>query len=204
MCEEELKETFFRGKRINTFLSFTLLLPFIFMVIIVVVLRSIHPMVQRKLTESPADHPSLAGFALAGFHMLVFILVMDIIAVHYFKTNNHEYSQDDVKDTFNLFILVFTLIFDVIVTVIFIIFLLRLSCIASKIKGRYSDSCSKCISRFIILPYFYCLFGSKSYQGVQIRKTKQKAITEMELTLTAPTQADLPTTVKLTNAEQCC
>lgn len=118
VCDEELKEEFFNRREVDVYLSFTVVIPFIAMVIIVLIIRSIHPALHSRLTKSSDDHPNLVGFTLAGIHVLLFILAMDCAAVHYYRTNEHEYSEYNVSKEFNIFILPITLSFDLAVTVI--------------------------------------------------------------------------------------
>lgn len=106
VCTTRLKEEFFRKHEVRLYLSLTLFIPVIFMVVLAVLVRSVHPLVHEKLQKSPARyHPVLAGSALAGTYLMVFVLCMDCAAVHYNRQRDHEYKEYDVHGEFNFFIL---------------------------------------------------------------------------------------------------
>ena len=97
VCEADLKNSYyFRSKEAHLYLSFTVLLPILLMANIVACVRSMHKEIDKKLTESRKSYPFLAGFTLAAVYFFIFVIFMDAIAVYYYASNNHEYSEDNV------------------------------------------------------------------------------------------------------------
>ena len=139
-----------------------MIIPFIITAIIITVIRSIQPLIHRKLINSSADHPNLAGLTLAGIHVQIFVLIMDLLACIYSTTNNHEYSGNNVMRTFNLYIVFFTIAFDAVVTlVISVLFMYYLCCSTERRchKFRMKSSC-------LIKCQFCLIFGKKLQANV--------------------------------------
>ena len=164
VCEDRLKDEFFRKCGVHLYLSLTLFIPIIFTVILALVIRSIHPQVHDKLVKSPKHHPMLAGLTLAGTYLLVFILCMDCAALYNYGQREHEYKEDDVHKEFNLHILGITFALDAIVSLQFLACMLYLCCIQTY-SHDYCKGFSICLLEKIIpictIPYFYAIFGRR-------------------------------------------
>lgn len=161
VCEDDLKDKYFSGKEIRLFFSMIVLLPIIIMLILAVIIRSTHRYVHTELTKSSIHHPMFAGLTLTGVHILLFILCLDAAAFYFYRKNMHEYSNDGVKENFNLFVVFITIIMDVVVALQFLFCMLYLCCSQMYKECKCCKCCCECCLPFFIAPYFYVIFGQR-------------------------------------------
>ena len=150
VCTDDLREYLYNNKN-KLFFSFIAIIPVAFMVIIVVMLRRVHPHIDTILTESTDYRPVLAGFALTGTHLLLFILSMDVAAIVCYSKGCYKTPDKHdlhIKGAINLRIIFITFAFDAIILLQFLAFMLY-------------PVLPKCITSCCILPYFYAVFGSE-------------------------------------------
>ena len=107
----------------------------------------------------------LAGVALAGVHVLLFVLCLDAAAVYFYLTKNHEYAEDEVDRKFNLFVVLITIGMDVFVALQFLYCMLYLCCSQIYKHYKYCICCCECCLPFTLAPYFYVIFGDKKEIG---------------------------------------
>ena len=174
-CKTNLKGHYFLDHDIQLYLAFTVVIPFIVIGVFAAVIRSTHNEIRQKLTESSKYHPILAGLTLTGTYFMFFVIAMDIAALK----KKHEYSELEVDNTFNLFILKITFGFDAIVFLYLLVCMMYLCCFQLHKDGLCSPcapGCLKCLPFFFIF-YFYAIFGSKTQNKIwQLKEKGDKPI----------------------------
>lgn len=114
------------------------------MIILSVLIRSSHKRIHSIIVSSPHNYPTFAGLTLTLSWILLFVLSMDCLAIHYYRTGNHQFKHVTEADTrFNLYILIGTIALDFVITVSFFFFLTFLCCIANKDCCITSKDCNK-------------------------------------------------------------
>ena len=164
VCSTNLKDKYFLNHRVQLYLAFTVVIPFIIIGIFAAVIRSTHNEIRQKLTESSKDHPILVGLTLTGIYFMFFVIAMDIAALAFYRTD-HEYSDFGVDNTFNLFILWITFGFDAIVFLHLLMCMIYLCCFQLRKDGTCLSCTSCCLEKFLplfFISYFYAIFGSKT------------------------------------------
>lgn len=153
VCKAQLKDRYFDILGAHLYLSFSLLLPIITMLILVAFMRSAHDRIFHKLT---ANHPSFAALAVIGTYLVLYIWSVDFAAT--ILIAKHSYSGDIDYMSFNLFIVFFTMFLDGIAVLYFIICMLYLCC-----TQLHKDSCcttiyNKALFTIKVSNYLYAIF----------------------------------------------
>ena len=191
VCDEKFKETkLINSDEVRVFFSMVILVPIITMAILVLVVRSTHEHIHDKITGTSAKgYQNLVGFTLAGIIVMIFILIMDMAAVHYYSVDEDEYRSNSLHGTVNLFSPAITLVFDLIITILCLTFIIYVCSVQVAQKKRTSRLAKillylKVTSylKVFTVPYFYVIFGSKTESmlrdlGKQEKSAKvQKAV----------------------------
>ena len=168
VCEGDLKDKFFGRHEVHLFFSLTLSIPFIFMAVLAVVARSLHPYIHKGLNESAKYHP---GFTLTGMYLLAFVLSMDIVALIYYVKDKHEFKDDEVHGEFNVYITIITFTFDLIICSQFALCMLYLCC--TRVDEK-KCSLPKNIILTCFTPFFMSFLAAKYCQ--QYGKVRRLAL----------------------------
>ena len=171
VCDEKLEDTdLIDSDEVRVFFSMVILVPIITMVILVIIVRSTHEHIHTRITgTSEKGYQNLVGFTLAGIIVMIFILLMDIVAVHYYSIDEDEYRSNSLRDTVNLFSPAITLVFDLIITIpclTFIIYVCSVQ-VAQKKRPLWLSKMVLYLKvtsylKVFTVPYFYVIFGSKT------------------------------------------
>ena len=78
--KNKVEEEYEQGGVVITFLVCTVFIPFFFILLLVMVIRSLRAPIRVRLT-TPTNFPNVAAFALTGLILSLFIIGMDIAAV---------------------------------------------------------------------------------------------------------------------------
>ena len=162
-CYEELAENYYHGTNTAVYLAYILVAPLIFLSLLTVVVRSAHNTLPNKLYNSQ-NHANVAGIILAGILLVFFVVGMDILAVRktYINAEFHDIPGGvNIHSTLNYFSTIITLILDLIISLIVILFLAYLCCI-------HSCGTNKCVKWFFpraFSPFFYAVFGESLDQN---------------------------------------
>ena len=163
-----MKEKYF-GEEARVFLvCYGIVLPIIFISVLAVIARSTHKKINSTLAKS-SGYSILAGATLATTVIMLFIICADAYAVHLYVIRNHEYKDNDVHDTFNLWIVTVTLAMDSVITLQFSLFLLYM------IYSRHdvNDRCLQTLT-YCLIPYFYAIFGNQLLKPWDINSKDKK------------------------------
>ena len=173
VCDENLEDTkFIDSDEVRMFFSMAILIPIITMMVLVLIVRSTHKHIHTRITgTSEKGYQNLVGLTLAGITVMMYILCMDMAAVHYYRV---EYSEKSLGNTINLFSPAITLILDLMVSIpclTLMIYLssVQLSCLCLRHTHEY-PCLSKVVTllnvrsytKMFIALYFYVIFGSKT------------------------------------------
>lgn len=164
VCNNSLKETDYFGNDVQLYFILVLLMPVMITAILVLVIRSTHNSIHTKLTQSLTGYRNLAGLTLASIHILMFVLVMDCFAVHYYNTDMHELSHNAVRGHINLFSTAMTISFDLLVTLQFLFFMIYLSCALFGDEYRITKWFLESGLLCLIMPYFYAMLGKEEME----------------------------------------
>ena len=129
-CYHELDKNYLKSINVHVFMSYVLCLPLVFIILLIVIARSLSVPITTKLSNS-LNHPNVVGMALTGAFLHFFCLGLDIVAVYFMR---HEKElQDiephvDVRKSINFFGIAITLTFNLAVTIMMMFCLLYLHC----------------------------------------------------------------------------
>ena len=163
VCHDNLSDHY-TGVGVNVYLTFTLLIPILFMIILAVLIRSAHKRIHSIIVSSPENYPTFAGVTLAMAYLMLFVLCMDMIAVHYYRRDRHEFYPVTEESKFNIFILAITLSFDLFAAIPFFVCMIYLCCTVNKGNcSCYNSLRKRCLEKacpICTIPCFYVIFGS--------------------------------------------
>ena len=93
LCAEELDSDYLEENNITLYFVATTLLPIITTIIFMAVMWRYKNKIDDIITTS-TYWPQLTSICLTGALITIYIFCVDISSVHYFKTKNHEYSDN--------------------------------------------------------------------------------------------------------------
>ena len=176
VCVEKLENTkLIDSNEVRVFFSMVILVPIITMLVLVLIVRSTHEHIHARITgTSEKGYQNLVGLTLAGITVMIYILTTDVVAVHYYRKHQHEYSSRSLDDTVNLFSPAITFILDLIVTIPCLTLIIYLWSLQDQIPWL-SKLIAKTYLRMFIVPYFYIIFGSKAGSMPRDIRDKKKS-----------------------------
>lgn len=75
-----------------------------------------------RIMKSSLRNKNLVALVSLGVYVSIFILTLDILAVHHVRTSNHEYAAElSNRKPFNLVVLYFTLFCDLVACIVFLV-----------------------------------------------------------------------------------
>ena len=164
VCTDHMKETEYFNSDTRVYFIFAMLIPAIVMTILAIFIRSEHRTIYNKLARPGTGYHTLAGVTLASVHVLLFVLVMDVLAVHRYHYDLYELSESDVRDFINIFSPVITLSLDLLVTLQLVLFMLYLCCAELHREGCPLGRCLNTGLFCLVVPFLYVMLGKSDIQ----------------------------------------
>ena len=134
MCAGELYDTYYSGRNsdINYIIAAATIvgpLPLLLLGLVFIVLNTalkLKKYVDKKETSSilhTTKNKNIAALALVGIYISIYILILDMLAVHVVRTSKHEYEQELSERTlpFNFGVAYSTLVCDLLFCIMFIL-----------------------------------------------------------------------------------
>ncbi len=120
------------------------------------------------LTIKPSNHGNIAGVILTALFVMIYIIVMDTLAVIMITTNTHEYSDYDIHGSLNFYVViimfaldVFAMLYSYAAWTLFVGWTCSYkSCNCHIIK---ITSCLRNSLKCLFVPYLYLVFGYKKH-----------------------------------------
>ena len=199
VCDENIENTkLIDSDEVRVFFSMVILVPIITMAVLVLIVRSTHERIHTRITRtSEKGYQNLVGFTLAGIIVMIFILFMDMAAVHYYTIDEHKdkhlNKSDSIYSTVNLFSPAVTLGLDLIITIPCLTFIIYLWSVQIQIPRLPQFIALTCLRRFMrsvqnkitkciapsyltfVMPFFYVIFGSKTGSMLRDLRKQEKS-----------------------------
>ena len=115
ICTEEFDT--YTSENVTLFLGTVIVIPVMVIFFTIFLLYRNKDDIERELCKKTRRN-TLAGIALTGLTLMIFIVVMDCCAVGY-ALNSHEYIDLPIANTFNLRVVIGTLVLDIFIFVWF-------------------------------------------------------------------------------------
>ena len=164
LCIDHLKQSdYFSSKEVLAFFIFTMLIPIIATVILVIFIRSKHQRIYDELTKSSTGYHTLAGVTLTSVYMLVYMLIMDMLAVHWYNYDKHE-LKGTVRNYVNVFTPAITLSLNLLMTGHLLLFVVYLCCVRLLKDNKTYWSC---LNIKFFWPIMVCLCFVLGWSGVK-------------------------------------
>ena len=205
ICADELKADYYHSAKTRLFMACTAVIPLLFIATLSMVVRSFHKEINNELAKT-RNHGNFAAFVVVGIFAQWVIVGMDIAAVIYVFTNQHEYKDYQLQQTINLFVTAILLAFDSVVGLIQLVCLSYIWCaLCHKDSAKNCPylgplQCTKlCMENtcpYCLIPCFYAIFGYKVQKKVwnmhnygneeEVKRATQKTSWIMLTMLIAP------------------
>lgn len=144
ICDEELKKDYFINLHVQVFMIFTLLLPFFFIVVLLIFIRSRHKEINKELILK-RNHGVFAAMITIGVVVQAVIVVINAAAVTRVLTKQYEFHQYDLQHTVNFFMTFITFSFNATIGLIMVLCLLYLWCTLCHRDAKTNcESCATC------------------------------------------------------------
>ena len=103
VCNDDLKKKYFDDMKVQYYLGVTIVFPTLILTLVIIAVRSCSAQTVAKL-KNAQNHPNLAGASLTAIYVMLYAIANDIIALHVFITNSHEYSHLMVQNSIGVYI----------------------------------------------------------------------------------------------------
>ncbi len=177
-CYNELDKNYIDSINVYVFMSYVLCLPIFFIILLIMVVRSLSNAITTKLSSS-LNHPTVTGMVLTGVFVHFCCLSLDMMAIYYMHHDEELRDNEphvDVRKKLNFFTTAITLTFNLIVTLMIVLCLVYLQC--QHIGAVNASRCLKLSFQCILSPCFYVIFGrfdvEEFWKGVSGNDETQK------------------------------
>ena len=174
VCALDLEDKYIKRNIIIIFYASMVVFPFIVVILIVVLVKSLRTQIRLKLMNR-RNHANLAAIALTGVIFSLYVLGMDIAALVYGFAGKHELHKYSIQVTYSNTVILLTTVIDFIPISVSLGAFFLLYCCEAESK--------KCFMNYCFKIFFSCIFPD---QNDTFPTDEEKELWILSLLLTAP------------------